>query len=201
MIQVKKTRKSKNLLAIIVTSSILALLIIGLGVMWFFINQTSEEPNNPGTPGTDFYPDVDSDDITGFEILYPEKETTGENPKQSFGAILIGETYYFFYYTADGERKEYLPAIYSEEPGFDYKSLYALSDDGMNVPKISYVLYALANTSYDSRIEIPDLTEEEKDSQLKVYGLDKASRKTCSFTYSKTVKNAERLHLLKPFVI
>ena len=190
MIQVKKTRKSKNLLAIIIASSVLALLVIGLIVMWFLMNQTTEDPVGPASPGTDFYPNVDSDDITGFEILYPEKETTGENRKQSFGAVLLGETYYFFYYN-NGERQEYMPPINSEEPGFDYKSLYALSDDGMNVPKITYVLYALANTSYNSRIEIPDLTEAEKDSQLKVYGLDKASRKTCSFTYSKTVKNAE----------
>ncbi|MBO5316616.1 MAG: hypothetical protein J6B48_09335 [Clostridia bacterium] len=191
MIQVKKTRKSKNLLAIIVTSSVLLLLIIGLFVAWFLVNQPVDDPVGPASPGKDFYPDVDSDDITGFEILYPEKETVGENPKQSFGAVLVGGTYYYFYYDQNGQRREYMPPINSEESGFDYKSLYALSDDGMNVPKITYILYALANTSYNSRIEIPDLTDEEKDSQLKVYGLDKASRKTCSFTYSKTVKNAE----------
>ncbi len=199
MIQVKKTRKSKNLLAIIVTSSVLALLIAGLAVMWFFMNQTAEDPSGPTSAGTDFYPDVDSDDITGFQILYPEKETKGENSKQSFGAVLLGETYYFFYYDDNGDRKEYMPAINSEEPGFNYTSLYALSNDGMKVPKISYVLYALANTSYDSRIEIPDLTEEEKDNQLKVYGLDKASRNTCSFTYTKKVKNAEGKDEAKEF--
>lgn len=199
MIQVKKTRKAKNRLAIIITSAVLASLIVGLSVTWYFLNKEPESEESNASKGTDFFPDVDSEDITGFEVLFPKSETDDEkNPKQSFGAVLEDGTYYFFYYN-DDKRELYKPQILSEEKGFDYTSLYAVSDDGMNVPKISYVLYALANTSYNSSIEIPDLSEEEREKQLSVYGLDKEHRKALSFTYAKTVKNEDGTEEEKTF--
>ncbi len=195
MIQVKKTRKSKNRLAIIVVASVLALLSIGVCVIWYFMNNKPTETNPPASEGTDFYPGVASGDVTGFEVLFPKKE----EDKQSYGAILEDGTYYFFYYTADGERVLYNPDINYEEPGFLYSSLYAIAGDGMNVPKISYVLYALAETSYNDKIEIPDLNEAEREEALRTYGLDKENRKAVSFTYTQKVKKDDGTEETKTF--
>ena len=191
MIQVKKNRKSKSILAIIITSAVLALFVAGLIVVSILI-KTKAEPQAPAGSGStqSLYTPIGTNKIQSFDI---------DAHEGYIGAELRDGTYYLFYKNENGERVRYLPAICFSEPGFRYESLYAVTDDGMNVYTFSYVLYAISNASYDSKITLnaPDsaTSREEKlaayEEQLKAYGLDEEHRETVTFTYTVSKTNPE----------
>lgn len=180
MIQVKKTRKTKSIIAIIASSAALVLLIAGIIVMAIVMNDEEQAPVSQGSSIT-FPIGEPIKDIARFEI---------ESHNGYFGGRNIDGTYYYYYKDANGERQPYNPPICYTEPGYRYTSLYALTDDGMNAQKLSYILYAMANLSYESRIELLDIegaTREEQldnyENQLKAYGLNKEERETVAVTY------------------
>lgn len=191
MIQVKKNRKSKSILAIIITSAVLALLVAGFVVVSILL-KTKTEPQTPIGPGSthSLYTPIGTNRIQSFGI---------DAHEGYIGAELKDGTYYLFYENENGEKVRYLPAICFSEPGFKYESLYAVTDDGMNVYKFSYVLYAISNASYDSKISLTAsenaTSREEKlaayEEQLKAYGLDKDSRETVTFTYTVPTTDPE----------
>ena len=176
MIQVKKSRKAKNSLAIIITSAVLAVLTIGLVIFFAIMGSQSANPSNPSkTESLLVYPTIDSTKIRRFTV---------DSHNGYFGARLSGGTYYYTYKDDKGEEQIYFPPICYNEAGFNYTSLYATTDDGMNAPKISYILYAISTLSYDSVITLS--SEVDYETQLKVYGLDEESRETVTFDYLVT---------------
>ncbi len=191
MIQVKKNRKSKSILAIIITSVALALLVAGYFVVSFLIKNKTAPEVTLGSSNTEYiYNPISSSQIQSFGI---------DAHEGFIGAQLVDGTFHLFYEDENGDKRRYFPSICLSEPGFKYESLYSVTDDGMNVYKISYVLHALANASYDSKITLtaPEnaVSREEKleayNEQLKAYGLDKESREMVTFTYLESVLNPE----------
>ena len=190
MIQVKK-RSKKSLLAIIVSFSVLLLLIVGLAIFSAVVKNTPAPEQQIGTSSTQYiYGPIDTSRIQSFGI---------DAHEGFIGARLVDGTYYLYYKDENGDQKLYYPSICASEPGFEYESLYSVTDDGMNVYKLSYVLYAIANANYDSKItlEVPDgaQSREEKlasyEEQLQAYGLDKAGREMVTFTYFTGETNSE----------
>ena len=182
MIQVKKTRKQKNSLAIIIASAVLAVLVIGLSIFIAVMSMQPEKPNDTNkAPGQYVYPAIDIDRIERFSI---------DSHKGFFGGVLDDGTYYYTYEDDNGEEQIYYPPICDSELAFNYTSLYATTSDGMNAPKIIYVLSVISSLSYDSIITLSSETDYE--TQLKTYGLDKESRETVTFSYYETV-NGEKV--------
>ena len=191
MIQVKKNRKSKSILAIIITSAVLALLVVGYIVVMNLVKNKEVPTEQGGGSSTEYlYAPIKTNQIQSFGI----------DAHEGFvGAQLVDGTFHLFYEDENGDKRRYFPAICLSEPGFKYESLYSVTDDGMNVYKITYVLYAIANASYDSKISLTApagaTTREEKlasyEEQLVAYGLDKESREMVTFTYLVPKLNPE----------
>ncbi len=203
MVEVKRKNKIKRPLAITVTASILLVLIIVTTVVLetlinggFSITQggtTTKEPLeliegeaylNGSTPL--MYPGTSSDKIQSFSISGKDVEYfAAKRPGKEYGVFI------YYYEDNKGEEQAYFPPICSTEADFDYTTLYAISDDGINTQKLTYVLAALANPMFDDRIKLTPDTNGHYGRDLAIYGLDSDSRKTMTVSYLETKDGKE----------
>jgi len=194
LIEIKKPKLNKKHLAIIITASLLVLLIVGYVVIEALIRAGGS--GNSGGVDVEYDASIGESHSNGSPTLYPlistSKMTTvlveSHNgsfmmmrPTGSDGAL---KNYFQFYYEVDGKLQAYLPDITSAEPSFNYTSFYSTTSDGINMPKIEYLLASLANLSYTYKIPMNGTADsEERKNQLELYGLDEETRQTISFEY------------------
>lgn len=195
MIQVQKKRYGKNFIAIIITAAVLALLIAGYIVVDAIIksgiadpaDQTQSKPielidgeayHNGVTPV--MYPSTSSTKITRVTVSAYDFE--GFDGFFSIAREEDGMLYYY-YRNESGDAEIYYPPICVYEDGFEYTSLYAATDDGMNAYKLSYLFAALAVPYFDERIELVADESGQYGKQLAAYGLDEEHRDAITVTY------------------
>lgn len=196
MIQVKKTKLDKKHLAIIITASVLALLIVAYAIISTLIssgligdsgNNNSKNPpeilegeailNNRGI----VYPYISTANIISVAVGSKDAEKDSfmmTRPIKDDGSY---ESYFaFFYNDRDGNSVSYYPPILSEDSNTEYTDFYSIENrDGLNAYKINYLCAAIGALYFDERIN----PEEDKDAQLARYGLDEDNRDTIIIQY------------------
>ncbi len=173
------------MLSLILASILVVAVALSL-IIYFTVedNGGGESKNDPPVPlpGESVY--------TGSLIAYPtmtEEEIlyiSVENSKGSFGVVRPEDdgSFEFFYRDENGNVKEFRPTIADIDDNFEYEDLYAIeTGDGYNsIPKLSYLCMALQLPYFEERIA---LIPEEKEAQLKAYGLSEGEYEKVSFTY------------------
>ena len=196
MIQVQKKRFGKNAIAIIVTASILALLVIGYIVVDAVINMGLTDASD-GSNATQPPEIIDGEALYNGKkaVMYPatssskiKRVTVSANDFPGYdGYFSIAKdddgTFYYYYRDDMGNGQVYYPPICYYEEGFEYTSLYAIADDGMNTYKLIYLLTALSVPYFDERIELIPDEKGHYGKQLATYGLDEQSRDAITVTY------------------
>ncbi len=133
----------------------------------------------------------------GQLIAYPRMEEKDilyisvENSKGSFGMVRPDDNgdFEFFYKDEKGNIKNYRPNIADVDDNFEYSDLYAYEDNGYGkITRLTYLCMALQLPYFEERIA---LIPEERDAQLKAYGLSEGEYETVSFTYKKLVVDGE----------
>ena len=192
MIQINKNTNKKPL-AVMITAAVLLLLTVALIVMDVLLR------------GGAFTPEKAPEEIKPIEIIEGEYLHNGVSPYvypvvtaakiQSF-AVECDNGYFaakrpgkqsgiFVYYYKDeeGAERSYIPPISYNETGFDFTSLYAISDDGINTHKLTYVLSVLGSLQFNERIALVADDRGHYTDQLAAYGLNEENRETMSFSY------------------
>ncbi len=96
-------------------------------------------------------------------------------------------------YFKDGEEQEtvvYQPDIYTNDPAFDYESLYAIetNDSYGRIYLLTYLCSAIGTPYFKERIELPS-DQEQRDAYMRAYGLTQNEVSTVSFNYSRRDAN------------
>ena len=196
MIHIQKKRFGKNTLAIIITASVLALLVIGYIVVDAVINMgLTDAPD--GSTATQPPEIIDGEALYNGNkaVMYPatssskiKRVTVSANDFPGYDgyfSVAKDEDGVFYYYYRDdsGNGQVYYPPICYYEDGFEYTSLYSVADDGMNTYKLIYLLSALSIPYFDERIELIPDEKGQYGKQLATYGLDEQSRDAITVTY------------------
>ena len=179
-----------------ITASLLVLLIVAYVIIEAVIRGGGASGSGNSGAGVEYDASIGESYANGSPTLYPLVSTTKMSavlveshngsfmmlrPTDSSGAM---KNYFQFYYEADGKLQAYLPDITSAESSFNYTSFYSTTNDGINAPKIEYLLASLASLSYNYKIPMNGTADsEERKNQLELYGLDEESRETISYEY------------------
>ncbi len=123
------------------------------------------------------YPATSSTKIQSFTVNGEAGYFAAKRPNKESGIFI------YYYKDDEGAEQVYLPPICYSESNFDYTTLYANSNDGMNTQKLTYVLSAISTPMFDERIEIKPDASGQIGSSLAVYGLDSEHRESVTFTY------------------
>ncbi len=193
MIQVKNKKLNKKQLTIIITASVLAFLIIAYAVISTLISSGLIGDNNGG--GSSQRPEVlDGESIiNGMSAAYPYIAKSSllsvavSSHKDAFYMFrdkndegAYNSYFEFVYENDDGKPVSYNPAILSKDYNTKYTDFYATeSSDGLNATKIDYLCAAIGALYFDERIN----PEEDRESQLRRYGLSKEDRETILISY------------------
>ncbi len=192
----RKTEIRKKLSPPVIAAILTAVLVLAIAVS-LIVHYTREdatrEPMVPPVPleGEDVYnnyliayPTMTEKDIQYIEV----KNSTG-----TFGVVRPESdgSFVLYYKDASGNPVEYRPNISELDDNFEYRDLFAVeAGDGYNsILKLSYLCMALQLPYVEERIE---LTPEEREAQLDVYGLGEGEYETITFTYLK-LRRTERL--------
>ncbi len=190
MIINKKTSLGKKQLAIIVTASVLALLIIAYVIIGAVMGATS----SPSDTDTTEPPQIrDGESVYGNSaVAYPvfyesairEIVVNSHNGTFSMSRNDGTNPFIFYYVDENGETQVYYPEICNES-GFDYTALYSIDQsDSMKMYKISYLANALGFMYFGDRIDLPDRSDpEERAAALARYGLSEEDREGIEVTY------------------
>ncbi len=173
MIKVEK-KHNKKLPVIIAASAVLALSVIAM-ILLFLLIPGEEQQTQPQSSVDYMYNETSSSDILGFSVDGDNGYFSARRPSKDSGIFL------YYYKDDDGVEQVYFPEICYTEPRFDYTSLYAQTDDGLNVQKLTYVLATLASPLYSEKIEL-QRGDAGYGEALSVYGLDSAQRESITFT-------------------
>lgn len=192
MIQITK-KSNKKPLAIIITAAVLVILTVSLVVMDVLIRggfltpeEIPEAPepieiidgeylHNGKVPY--IYPVVDADKIQSFSVECDNGYFAAKRPGKNSGIFV------YYYKDETGTERSYIPPISYNEASFDFTSLYAVSNDGINTHKLTYVLAVLGSLQFNERIALKTDDNGQYSEQLAAYGLTVEKRETLSFTY------------------
>ena len=194
MIIVQNKKLSKKHLAIIITASVLALLIIASIVVNAVVGayQSSLQGSGGSTPPEIIageailnnrgvvYPYVSSGNIVSVAVdSHVDEFVMMRHSKEN-----KYDSHFTFYYTdQNGNMVSYYPNIMSEDSETNYTDFYAIEQsDGLNAYKMNYLLAAIGALYFTERIYLSD-DAAEKAEQLNRYGLGTEERETVYFTY------------------
>ena len=200
MISFNIKKIGKRNLAIIITALTLAVLIAAYVIIGAVLNATagdgtqgsgdqgSATPEYDASIGESYYgssalavPMVDVDKMTSITV-----DCHGGKygmTRQS------GEDYYIFWYERDGKTVPYIPEIASVENNFDYTSLYAVDPtDSFMQTKLTKFSYGIGTLIFDYYVDLrqDDAATEvnEREAQLKIYGLTEDEREAITVKYT-----------------
>ena len=191
MVQNVKKKLNKTQLSVIITAAILVFLIVAYIIINAIVSSANK--NNGGnqttvTPEIEsgealynnravVYPFVSKSDIISIAVSSHVDAFAMSRPELEKGY----ENYFMLYYGDENDDLiAYYPDIMSKENGVNYKDFYAVEGaDGLGVYKIDYLCATIGALYFDQRI----LPEEDKEAQLKRYGLDDEHRETIYFSY------------------
>lgn len=192
MIQVKKKKLDKKQLTIIITASVLVFLIIGYAVISTLISSgiigsagggSSQRPEvlegeSIVNGMSAAYPYIAKSNILSVAVSSHKDAFYMFRDKNSDGAY--NNYFEFVYEDDDGKLVPYNPTILSKDYNTKYTDFYAVEkSDGLNATKIDYLCAAIGALYFDERIN----PEEDKEAQLRRYGLDKESRESILINY------------------
>lgn len=191
MIQNNKKKLNKSQLSVIITAAALILLIIAYLIINAVLSSGEDIANDPSTTVTPeiesgealynnravVYPFVSKSNIISIAVSSHVDAFAMSRPELDEGY----ENYFMLYYgDENGDLIAYYPEIMSKEKEVNYKDFYAVEGaDGLGVYKIDYLCATIGALYFDQRI----LPEENRDAQLKRYGLDPEHRETIYFNY------------------
>lgn len=191
MIQNNKKKLNKSQLSLIITAAVLVILIVAYLIINAVINSSKKNEDNTQTTVTPeiesgealynnravVYPFVSKSNIVSIAVSSHVDAFAMSRPELDGGY----ENYFMLYYGDENDDLiAYYPEIMSKENGVDYKDFYAVEGaDGLGVYKIDYLCATIGALYFDQRI----LPEEDRDAQLKRYGLDEEHRETIYFSY------------------
>ena len=188
----KKTWLGKKQLAIIVTASVLAFLIIAYAIIAAVMNATASNPDDEVAQAPEI---LDCESLYGNNpIAYPMfyesaiKKIVVNSHKGAYSMERtdISNPFVFYYEDVNGETQIYYPEICAAEPGFEYTDLYAIEQsDGMDMYKISYLASALGVMYFKNRIPLKTDAADTaaRAEELDVYGLSSDERQGIEVTF------------------
>ncbi|MBO5906996.1 MAG: hypothetical protein J6Q85_02440 [Clostridia bacterium] len=202
--KVSKTLDKKRFFTVI-SASVLALLIISYSILSLILSAGLSDGGEDEEPLPDIIEGVE-DIYAGYAIAYPyikEADIQSVNVKY-YDEDGVARLYsaaretdkgsFIFYYTdSNGQAAEYRPTI-TEESGFDYSSLYGSdSVNGLNIPRLTYLMLAVGVMYFDDKIEMPE-DSEERQKMLSRYGLTEDKRQSISVKYIEN--NTQKEHII-----
>ena len=212
MIEIKPKKLNKRHLAIIIAAGLLVFLIIGYAIINAVIKSLGDKDGEGGGTTADYDPSIGESYMNNSPTVYAYIPTTNimnvlvdshegafmmSRPVDDNGNLL---NYFEFSYEVDGRLQRYLPDIVDAESSFNYTSLYSTTSDGINAPKIEYILATLSMLSFNYRIDMAEDTVNSdgvnlRENQLKLYGLDEEHRQSISMQYIDGYGNSQILRI------
>ena len=121
---------------------------------------------------------VEQSQMTYIQIRSEGKDKDGKPYTYEYSFLkpdssyMLGEDAFVLSYVDEyGNTKNYVPDILAYDSETQYSSLYAVADDGgYNAPKLFWLCSGIGNIRFSTRIELSE-NAEEKNSELKSYGL------------------------------
>ncbi len=171
IVLIEKSKKlEKKHIAIIATAALLALLIIAytmLSLVLPLLQKPADGTDGPGIGASEYAYSIDADDV--FSLMVKSDADSFSMIREEGEDGKLNSHYTFFYMDDEGEWNEYMPDIATAEDSFNYTDFYSTEElSGLSVPKITYLLAALAAPVIDQKIELKSDT---RDAQLALYGL------------------------------
>jgi hypothetical protein len=191
----------KRNLALIITALTLAVLIAAYVIIGAVLNATAGNGDSSGSGGQSLSaPEYDASIGESFygsnalavPMVDVNKMTsiTVDCHDGKYGMTRqSGENYYIFWYERDGKTIPYIPEIASKENDFDYTSLYAVDPtDSFMQTKLTKFSYGIGTLIFDYYVDLrqDDAATEvnERESQLKIYGLTEDEREAITVKYT-----------------
>ena len=181
MIEVKKKKLNKRSLSLVITSSILVLLTVGMIATNAIIGSLSG--SDKGEEEIPYHiPEIGESYYSNLALAYESFTSSAisglvvGSHKGKYALYLSEDKKYYVCCVEDenGDITPYYPSIVGEENSFNYTSLYSMDDSGMTT-KISYLFAILGTLAIDQRIELSS-DEAERAKQLDRYGLGEGER-------------------------
>lgn len=192
MIQVKKKKLDKKQLTIVITASVLAFLIIAYAVVSMLISSGviggagdgSSKPievlegESIANGKAVAYPYISRKNIVSVAVNNHNDTFSMTKPEKAIGGY---EDYFVFHYQdTNGDIVSYSPQILSKDNNTAYTDFYSQeTEDGLGAAKIDYICAAVGAMYFEERIS----PEENKEAQLRRYGLDDEHRETILISY------------------
>ena len=189
MIQIRKKQMDKKNLAIVITSAVLAALIVAYAVLSLVLPTLTGN----GSGGTEKPSISDGEAYYGDRaVVYPYLKSSnilyiavGDEEEEDYFCLQRPESkdgyldyFYFLYKNSDNELQPYMPDIAYEDANFSYTGLYA--QEGGAAYRTDYLCAALGALYFEERIT---LTGNNKEAQLNRYGLGEDERRQVKIIY------------------
>lgn len=189
-------RSKKRFRTAIILSAVFLFLVAAAIVSTIFINKylDSLEGSVPTLPeiiegeaihgsSAIAYPSMEEKDIVRISIKNKNNTYTLLRSKE------LGNSFVLYYEDEKGEMQVYYPPITEEDSSFNYNDIYAEdTTNNYGIPKLTYLCVALEYAYFSERIPLSE-NEQERNIQLREYGLRPDEIQTISFDYLE--KDAE----------